>query len=252
MVRRSRHEPHVTALLRDPALAKHMPFTRFMGLRTKFFDDFFLTAAHAGVRQSVILAAGLDARAHRLEWPPGMTVFEIDMPTVLEFKEHVLAEHKAHPKANRRAVAVDLRDDWPEALVEAGFDPLTPAAWSAEGLLTYLPGRAHDELLERIDQLSHPGSHLAFNTVPEGIDPQALAAFRSRLSDASPFGDVDITELFYTDTRVDPARWLTEHEWTVRQFSSAELATIYNRPTPAVPEELTTLARQSTYTVAIP
>lgn len=212
-----------------------MPFGQFIGLRTKFFDDYFLTAAHSGVRQSVILAAGWDARAHRLEWPPGMTVYEIDMPSILEFKEHLRTGRNARAKAHRRTVAVDLRGDWPEALLEAGFDPHTPAAWSAEGLLTYLPGRAHDELLERIDQLSQPGSHLAFNTVPTGIDPHALAAIRAKFSDTSRFGNFDITELFYTDARVDPARWLTEHTWAVRQFSTVELSTIYNRPPPNSP-----------------
>ncbi|RAL30809.1 SAM-dependent methyltransferase [Rhodococcus sp. AQ5-07] len=245
------HDPRFTSPLRDPTLVEDRPFGQCMGLRTTFFDDFFLTAAHTGIRQSVILGAGLDARTYRLEWPPGMTVFEIDMPAVLEFKEHVLAEHNARTKAHRRVVAVDLRGDWPEALVEAGFDPHTPAAWSAEGLLTYLPGRAHDELLVRIDQLSQPGSHLAFTTVPTGADPAALAAIRSKYSDVSPFGEGDITELIHTDARVDPAHWLTEHTWAVRQFSTDELASIYNRPPPVLPDELAAFSRQSTCTVAL-
>ena len=51
-----------------------------MGVRTRFFDDFFIEATDGGIRQAVILASGLDARAYRLPWPTGTTVFEIDQP----------------------------------------------------------------------------------------------------------------------------------------------------------------------------
>src|SRR5689334_1668188 len=47
-----------------------------MAVRTRFFDDFFLDAGRAGIRQAVILASGLDSRAYRLPWPDGTTVFE--------------------------------------------------------------------------------------------------------------------------------------------------------------------------------
>src|ERR1700735_4842620 len=51
-----------------------------MGVRTKYFDDYLLAAVGAGVRQVVILASGLDARAYRLDWPPETVVYEIDQP----------------------------------------------------------------------------------------------------------------------------------------------------------------------------
>ena len=54
------------------------------------------------------------------------------------------------PTADRRAVAVDLRDDWPAALTKAGFNPAEPAAWIAEGILGYLPAEAQDRLLDQI------------------------------------------------------------------------------------------------------
>lgn len=134
-------EPHFTGLLADPSSLGDMPVSGFMGSRTKFFDEFFSTATSSGVSQALILAAGLDARAYRLDWPTGTTVFEVDQPQVLKFKEEVLADHGAKAKADRRPVAVDLRDDWPAALHAAGFDPGKPTAWSVEGLLAYLPGR---------------------------------------------------------------------------------------------------------------
>ncbi len=157
-------EPHFTGLLADPSSLGDVPVSGFMGSRTRFFDEFFSTATSAGVSQAVILAAGLDARAYRLDWPTGTTVFEVDQPQVLEFKEEVLADHGARAKADRRPVAVDLRDDWPAALHAAGFDPGKPTAWSVEGLLAYLPGAAHDALFERIDQLSSLVAALPWTT----------------------------------------------------------------------------------------
>ena len=134
---------------------------RGMGLRTRFFDRFFLDAVEAGVRQAVILAAGLDARAYRLPWPAGTVVYEVDLPAVIEFKSATLSALGAEPTAERRTVGVDLRDDWPAALVAAGFDPTAPTAWSAEGLLVYLPPAAQDALFDNITAHSAPGSRLA-------------------------------------------------------------------------------------------
>src|SRR6185312_7496555 len=110
----------------------------YQAVRTHYFDEYFHAAMRAGIRQVVILAAGLDSRAYRLNWPAGTTVFEIDQPKVLEYKTSTLDAHGAQPRARRVPVAVDLRDDWPAALIAAGFDPSQPTAWLAEGLLPYL------------------------------------------------------------------------------------------------------------------
>ena len=93
-----------------------------MCIRDRFFDDFFQDATQAGIRQAVILASGLDARAYRLAWPADMTVFEIDQPEVIEFKTSTLAGLGAAPQTDLRTVAIDLRQDWPTALREAGLD----------------------------------------------------------------------------------------------------------------------------------
>ena len=135
-------------------------FADGMAARTRFFDEFFTDAVDAGVRQAVILASGLDARAYRLDWPTGTVVFEIDQPEVITFKTQTLTDLGAHPTADRRAVAVDLRDDWVSALRAAGFDPSAPTAWIAEGLFGYLPSEAQDRLLDLITENSAPGSRL--------------------------------------------------------------------------------------------
>src|SRR5207302_9273240 len=110
-------------------------------------------ASEAGSRQAVSLGAGLDSRAWRLPWKDGVTVYELDQPRVLEFKSSTLAEHGAQPACNRVAVPVDLRQDWPAALRQAGFDASAPSAWSAEGLMPYLPAAAQELLFERAQDL---------------------------------------------------------------------------------------------------
>src|SRR6267154_791582 len=138
-----------------------------MAVRTRHFDRLFTDAAAAGVRQAVILATGLDARAYRLPWPDGTVVFEVDQPDVIEFKSKTLAELGAQPKADRRTVAIDLRDDWPKALLDDGFDPNEPTGWIAEGLLIYLPPEAQDLLFDRINELSAVGSRVATEHIPD-------------------------------------------------------------------------------------
>src|SRR6202035_2151943 len=140
---------------------------RGMACRTRFYDRFFLDAAQSGIDQAVILAAGLDARAYRLPWPAGTVVYEVDQPEVIEFKTKTLADLGAEPTATRRTIAIDLRDDWPQALLDNGFDRTQPTAWSAEGLLIYLPPQAQDLLFDNITKLSAPGSRLATEHIPD-------------------------------------------------------------------------------------
>lgn len=212
-------------------------FGRFIGIRTKFFDEFFAAAWQQGMRQAVILASGLDARAYRLDWPAGTVVFEIDQPGVLEFKNRVLAEHGAVATADRRALAVDLRDDWPAALTAAGFDPGRPAAWSAEGLLPFLPGSAHDALFERIDALSAPASCVAADDFGRGMD-QHHFDMEERFFGSNPFGNLNVRDLWYDDTRADPGDWLSRHSWSVHRVTPFDLAAGYGRPITDLPTDL--------------
>ena len=198
-----------------------------MAVRTKFFDEFFLSATGGGIRQAVILASGLDSRAYRLAWPAGTTVYEIDQPDVIEFKTRTLAELGAEPTAKRRAVAMDLRYDWPSALIEEGFDPNQPAAWSAEGLLGYLPPDAQDRLLDTITELSPPGSRVAVESVPN-IDPSDHEKAIERMREASERWrehgfDLDFAELVYMGDRNEAASYLGDHGWELDRHSASEL-----------------------------
>ncbi|MFE9319866.1 class I SAM-dependent methyltransferase [Nocardia sp. NPDC052278] len=231
-------EPHFLQTLEEPASAGAGGlFGRFMGVRTRFFDEFFAAAWQQGVRQAVILASGLDARSYRLDWPAGMVVYEIDQPRVLEFKDRVLAEHGAVATADRRALAVDLRDDWPAALTTAGFDPGRPAAWSAEGLLPFLPGSAHDALFERIDALSEPGSCVAADDFGRGMD-QRHFDMEEKFFGPNPFGNLNVHDLWYDDARAEPGDWLSRHDWSVHRVSPFDLAATYGRPITDLPTDL--------------
>ncbi|MGD1171735.1 class I SAM-dependent methyltransferase [Mycobacterium seoulense] len=189
--------------------------TDSIAVRTRFFDDFFLNAARDGVRQSVILAAGLDARAYRLSWPPGSVVYEVDQPKVVEFKTAAMAELGATPTAERRTVSVDLRDDWPEALRRSGFDPTRPTSWSAEGLLMYLPPEAQDKLFDNVTELSAPGSKLA--TEFHGDSGRTMTERAKQFNErwANLGCDIDLSGLFFDGERSNVVDYLTARGWHV-------------------------------------
>lgn len=198
-----------------------------MAVRTKFFDEFFIDATRAGITQAVILASGLDARAYRLPWPAGTTVYEIDQPQVIEFKSRTLAELGAKPTAYRRAVAIDLRDDWPAALRTAGFDPDQPTAWSAEGLLGYLPPEAQDRLLDTVTALSAPGSRFATESAPT-YDAAAQEQLEEHMRATSEHWrrhglDLDMTELLYLGDRNEAGPYLSDHGWQMTGSTIREL-----------------------------
>jgi methyltransferase (TIGR00027 family) len=188
-----------------------------MAARTRFFDAFFAEATKAGIRQAVILASGLDARAYRLDWPADTTVFEVDQPEVIAFKTQTLSELGASPTADRRTVAIDLRYDWPAALIEAGFDRTQPTAWIAEGLLGYLPPEAQDSLLDNISALSADGSRLATEAIPNLPDvdqDKARELMREATEKWRAHGfDLNFDELGYQGERNDVAEYLNGLGW---------------------------------------
>ncbi|MGH3551049.1 MAG: SAM-dependent methyltransferase [Mycobacterium sp.] len=204
-------ELDVTDLDDDAAFAR---MTELFAVRTRFFDEFFADAGRAGIRQAVILASGLDARPYRLWWPAKTTVYEIDQPGVVEFKTQTLRRLGVTPATNRRAVGVDLRQDWPAALRRIGFDATQPSAWIAEGLfIGFLPPAAQDRLIDGITALSAPGSRFAADHVPGGSPPQAhqehVAAARWREHGL----DVDLTGLTYPGECEDAAEYLAAQGW---------------------------------------
>ncbi|MDZ4266369.1 MAG: class I SAM-dependent methyltransferase [Mycobacterium sp.] len=214
----------------DSGVARLM--TEVMAVRTRFFDDFFVEAGQGAIRQAVILASGLDSRPYRLNWPAGTVVYEIDQPDVVEFKTATMADLGALPTATRRTVAVDLRDDWPKALRDSGFDDTAPTAWSAEGLLVYLPPDAQDRLFDDTTALSAPGSRLATEYHPDAgasIGERARALREQWSGHGFDSNIPDVADLFYAGDRTPATDYLRGLGWQVHARSRPEVFAGYGR-----------------------
>lgn len=219
-------------------------FVNFQGARTRYFDEYFRRVADAGVRQVVLLAAGLDSRAYRLPWADGTVVYELDLPKVLEFKSETLRRHGAIPTAQRREVPVDLRDDWPAALRANGFDASRPSAWLAEGLLIYLPGAAQEQLFAGVDGLAAPGSFVAI----EESAPMPADAFEVKRAEALASGDpTSFFALVFNEQCAPGEQWFSARGWTASTTSLKDCLRGVGRPIPAPDSE----AAQMTDTISL-
>jgi len=198
------------------ALAAHI------AVRTRFYDTYLLQAAAEGCRQVVLLAAGLDARAYRLQFPPNTRLFELDLPPVLSFKDRVLGGHT--PTCERITVPVDLSTPWAQPLRLAGFDPAVPTAWLIEGLLIYLTRDEAVALLDTVNAVSAPGSRVSFEHRP-GDAPDSLVS-RARATEDGEH----VTALWRGGLRDTAPEWLAAHGWEPSTVTRAELAAAYGRP----------------------
>ena len=216
--------PDLPSLDDDPELAALKDaFLAGIAIRTRFYDDYLVAACAAGCRQVVILAAGLDTRVFRLDWPAETRVFEIDLPKLFAFKEAVLAQQRATPRSARTVVAVDLRDDWSTPLTAAGFVAELPSAWTAEGLFAYLSNDDTARLLTAIGELATNGSQLSFE-YDDFADDSTLSQVR-----AMP-GMEEVASMWEGGLIEHPAEWLSGNGWQVRTHDRASLAQTYRRP----------------------
>ncbi|MFI7008373.1 class I SAM-dependent methyltransferase [Streptomyces sp. NPDC050145] len=189
-------------------------------IRTKFLDDLLREASGAGVRQVVLLGAGMDSRAFRMNWPEGTRLFEVDTAAPLEFKASVLRQERAVARCERITVAADLREDWPTALTAAGHDPSAPTVWIAEGLLIYLPEDAVELLLARIGARSADGSRMGLTLG----SPGAIERFGAGAAPGSA------ASMWVSEMPDDPVSWLAGHGWEAACHTLRERAAAYGRP----------------------
>jgi methyltransferase (TIGR00027 family) len=236
--------------LKTPDWGEH--FINFQGARTRYFDEYFGRAAGAGVRQVVILAAGLDSRAYRLDWPSGTTIFELDRPQVLDFKREVLSAHGARPRAERREIAVDLREDWPQALRDSGFDPAKPSAWIAEGLLIYLPADAQEQLFTGIDRLAAQGSHVG---IEDGapLEPHEFEARVNEERTAVAEGTEErvFFQLVYNERCAPATDWFGDRGWNPVGTPLADYLRELGRPVPGPQTEAGAMLARNTLVSAV-
>lgn len=209
-------------------------FVTFQGARTKYFDEYFTRAIDAGIKQVVLLAAGLDSRAYRLPWADGTVVYELDQPQVLEFKRETIDGLDDSPRAERREVAIDLRDDWPRALQDSGFDPARPSAWIAEGLLIYLPATAQEQLFAGIDALAAPGSFVGI----EEAEPMPDEAFEAKRAEAAASDEENAFFTLVYNQQHEPAqRWFGSRGWDAVATPLHRYLVDVGRPVPAPDSE---------------
>ncbi|GLE53305.1 class I SAM-dependent methyltransferase [Mycobacterium montefiorense] len=208
-------------------------FVNYQGARTKYFDRFCASAIAAGIRQVVILAAGLDSRAYRLQWNPDTVLFELDQPLVHAFKRRVLTTTGAVARTTRREVAVDLRDNWGKSLHDNGFDPTQPTAWLVEGLSMYLGGDTQGQLFDAIATLSSPGSMVALEQM--AVQPDVVL---DRLSDDAAergdAGELRFLSLICNQRRDEAATWFRCHGWQVERIELLDLLNASDRATPEI------------------
>ncbi|PQM44294.1 Putative S-adenosyl-L-methionine-dependent methyltransferase [Mycobacterium talmoniae] len=225
------------------------PMTNLLAVRTRYIDTFLDEAAAAGIRQTVILASGLDARGYRLSWPADMTLFEIDQPAVLAFKATTLTALGAQPTVELRTVPVDLRHDWPSALRAAGFDAAQPTAWVAEGLLAFLPPDAQDRLLDNITELSADGSRLFAEMFLQTPDSQqAMQAANQRWYQHGL--QVHLDGLGYPGERNDLVTYLDDRGWRTTRTYFSQLLADAGLPV-QTPGDSTSKANENHYCTAI-
>jgi methyltransferase (TIGR00027 family) len=198
-------------------------------VRHRFFDDFLMATAGKGIRQVVLVAAGLDTRAYRLRWPLGTVVYELDQPQVLGYKQTVLDQAGATPACERILVQADLREDWPSELLAGGFRPTEGTAWLAEGLLFYLPETAVRSLLSTMASLSAADSVLGTDTMSA-----TMLASKERRAWVRLYAESGAPFVFGTDK---PGELVAECGWKPSIHVARDIGERLGRPwsTPAPP-----------------
>lgn len=201
----------VSAALAPPALSRSLVW--WVAVRTRFLDELVRSAVDSGLRQVVIVGAGLDARAFRLGLPRDLTVFEIDHAEVFSLKQKLLDELELIADCRRRVVAADVvADNWLHLLTDTGWDRSRPTVWVAEGLLVYLNHDDRTQLLKQLASASDKGSVLG-------------ATLSTRIDNlAHP--------LWHPASGADPVQWLAECGWQATVQTMAEASAAYGRPVP--------------------
>jgi methyltransferase (TIGR00027 family) len=220
----------------SPAWRRLLLSSAYVGLRTRFVDDYLAGAAGTPdgeptpevdlPRQVVIVGAGLDTRAFRLTWPGRTEIYELDDPEVLLFKRDIVRGVGGGPKCEWFAVPTDLSHSWVDSLIAAGFDRRRRSSWVVEGTLSHLSTDAQLDIITNLARLSVPGSR-AFIGCAIDIASSPEADENMRLF-AEEMG-MPTEGVLARANPPDPAEILRDHEWVVVEHTVEELAERYGR-----------------------
>jgi methyltransferase (TIGR00027 family) len=198
-------------------------------LRTRYFDEFLQRiTGHEGINQVTLMAAGLDTRAFRLDWPPGTRLFELDQPDILAYKERILNSAGAQPACERHAIGIDLTEPWEDKLVLGGFDPQKPAVWLLEGFLFYISIEDVTLLIDGVSGMATDGSWMGFDIINSVMltSPFSRQWVEMQAKSGAPWiGILD-----------DPQEFLSVRGWQATLTQAGQPDANYNRwPFPVYP-----------------
>ena len=146
--------------------------------RTRFIDDLVERSTASEFEQYVILGAGYDCRAHRLELPSSLKIFEVDQSEVQARKRSKLPE-KPPNSENITYVAVDFADQsLSEQLLEAGFDQGKSTLFTLEGVSQYITKEAFTSIVKELATLAQTADSIVFvSYVSELLNKNPKACF---------------------------------------------------------------------------
>ena len=162
LVLAAKRSPRVSrALLKGVAKASRN-LSRHMALRTRAIDDVVVSEALNGTEQLVLLGAGFDARAWRLDQLSETTVYEIDFPSTQRGKREGIGDREPLAKSVKWApIDFSKGEDVAEVLARAGHDKTKRTTFVWEGVTMYLDSGAIDATLASVSRASAPGSVIA-------------------------------------------------------------------------------------------
>ena len=146
--------------------------------RTKFIDELIQKSAVNGTEQYVILGAGYDSRAHRLELPSSLQIFEVDQPEVSDNKLAKLPKELPNSD-NVTYVNIDFSyQSLTEQLIGAGFDQKKSTIFTLEGVSQYITKEAVSSTIKELASLTRDTNSIFFMSyVDELLDKNPEACF---------------------------------------------------------------------------
>ena len=167
------HAPWAAALVHRGLGLATFGLSHYVALRTRAIDDALREAVRVGAEQLVILGAGLDNRALRLDELAKVRAFEIDYPSTQRYKVARFAAMASPPRPKARSlthVAVDFETDrLDRSLLANGFDSTARTFWIWEGVVVYLTRDAIAATLAAVSALSARGSRIALTYTPKQL-----------------------------------------------------------------------------------